>query len=556
MSVRESTRSPRPGASAHDVGTPVSGWTIAAAVLAVLAVLAAVAVVVVSVTDDGGRAGAPIESPSATDEPAPVEPPLAALPEEVEAVDPSGRVAYVTADGRLLLGTGAEAPVELAADAAVGAADIGAAEVAPTADLVAYVREDGALVALPAGGGAPTVLAADVALDALGGGSVLAWDPTGSQVAYIAEGTEDMALPRPETPQPLSGPDVFRVPLPTGVVGNVVKVVDRTGVEVNRIGDPTTRSMVSVTTSQSDDLMILESVAPDTGQPYTLLLATSGSPDELPTVLSADDPAFAPDGSFVVAVGPDKGGRELLRIETDQLARTTLVSTDRICHPTVSPDSTRIVYGTGEDCSKLHLVSSRGGQPVDITPPARPGDASFAAGGLGWTPEGRFVTFADCRSTDGPLRCGGPVTFLDPDRRHTIAGPEASTVAPVRQPLLQDLQLDLVLRGPLTYDGTFPVDTEAEGETRQLGEDTGLADLQLVDGERELRVEVQVERGVDFAAGRLTVRDPEAGVDRSLLVLGTPSIIGIRVVSLTGMWVTTDDLPFASGEFRLALRRR
>ena len=84
----------------------------------------------------------------------------------------------------------------------------------------------------------------------------------------------------------------------------------------------------------------------------------------------------------VIAVGPDKSGQELLRVETDELSRTTLVSTDRICNPAVSPDSSRIVYGTGEDCSRLHLISSRGGQPVDITPPARPGDASFAAGAL------------------------------------------------------------------------------------------------------------------------------------------------------------------------------
>ena len=50
--------------------------------------------------------------------------------------------------------------------------------------------------------------------------------------------------------------------------------------------------------------------------------------------------------------------------------------------------------------------------------------------------------------------------------------------------------------------------------------------------------------------------DPEQGIDRSFLVLGAPSIIGIRVVSLTGMWLSTDDLPFASGEFKLAVRRR
>jgi len=62
--------------------------------------------------------------------------------------------------------------------------------------------------------------------------------------------------------------------------------------------------------------------------------------------------------------------------------------------------------------------------------PRRPGDTTFGVGALGWTQDGQHVTFADCRRTDGPVVCGGDVTFLDPDRSAVVEGPAASTVAP------------------------------------------------------------------------------------------------------------------------------
>jgi hypothetical protein len=547
----------RTGSSGTAAGEPVSPWAVGAIVFAVLAVLAASAVVITVMSGSNGRSGAgvPIEAPRGPGEGAAAVTDVP-VPGDLEEALPTGRVAYVTAEGRVMVGIGAESPVELAGDAALGEADLGVISIAPTGDLVAYVREDGALVVVPVSGGESTVLATDVSLESVGIGSVISWDPTGSQIAYLATGTPEMARPRPQTPPPLSFEGVYRVPLPEGEIGDVVKVVDRTGAPIVTIGDPSTRSMVGVASSQSDDLMILESVAPDTGRPYTLALASSGSSEELPTVLSADDPSFSPDGNFVIAVGPDKGGQELVRIATDALDRTTLVSTDRICNPSVSPDSTRIVYGTGENCSQLHLISSRGGQPVDITPPARPGDASFAAGALGWTPEGRFVTFADCRATSGPVTCGGNVTFFDPDLRLVIEGPEATTVAPIRQPLLQELRLDIVMDGPIRYEATFPIDATTGGEITEIDDESGMIDLTLAVDDRELRLELQAEEGSNFVTGQMTLVDLERGINRTFTLLGSTSVIGIRVVSVSGMWVSTEDLPFAAGEFRLAVRRR
>lgn len=562
MSAPESPR-----AHPEPAGRPVSAWAIAAAVLLVLAVLAAGAAVVSIVgddTSDDGPDGVPIDEPVdvSPSGDAPVDGGAGAAAgddlggAQAREVLPTGPVAYVTADGRVLVGEGAGAPEELAAGAAIGEGRQGAVAVAPTGDLLAYVRADGALVTVPLAFGPETVLATDVALEAVGSGPVLSWNPTGTQLSYLAVGTEDMVEPRSDVPKPLTMPGVYRVPLPEGALGHVVKVVDRNGAPVVSIGDPSTRSMVGVTGSMADDLLLLESVRPDNGRPYTIALGSSGSPEEIPTFLSADDPSFAPDGNFVVAVGPDKGASELVRIATDSLARTTLVSADRICGPEVSPDSTRIVYAAGEDCERLMLVSSRGGRPVDVTPADRPEGGTFGVGDLGWTPEGRFITFAECRSVDDGADCAGRTTFFDPDLKLALPGPEATTVAPIRRPLLADLRVDVIVAGPVEYEGTFALEADAAETVADLEGGSGVIQLDLADGDRRLSLRMQVEEGSEFAAGTLAIVDPARNLDRTFLVLGTPSVIGIRVVSITGLWITTDDLPFASGEFRVALRRR
>ncbi|MCX6523451.1 MAG: hypothetical protein NTX58_01615, partial [Actinobacteria bacterium] len=101
---------------------------------------------------------------------------------------PTDRVAYVTSTGLVLSGTGAEPPTQVGTDAARGPTGLGAIAVAPTGDLIAYLRTDGALVVVPSTGGAAVVLAADAVLADIGEHNLLAWDPTGAQIAYIAVG--------------------------------------------------------------------------------------------------------------------------------------------------------------------------------------------------------------------------------------------------------------------------------------------------------------------------------------------------------------------------------
>ncbi|MGB6057925.1 MAG: hypothetical protein WBF71_06635, partial [Microthrixaceae bacterium] len=199
---------------------------------------------------------------------------------EKPGVIPTDRVAYLTADGRVLSGVGASNPVEVAKGAAIGPSGLGSLAIAPTGDLIAFVRSDGALVTVPVEGGTQKVIATDASKIRIGERPSLSWNSTSSAIVYRAVGTEAMVAERPKVRPPLSSLRSFRVPLPTGYLGDVAKIVDRDGRSIQRIGDPSTRSVVGLTTSSMDDFLILESDIPGTNNPYTMATGSSNT-DEI-----------------------------------------------------------------------------------------------------------------------------------------------------------------------------------------------------------------------------------------------------------------------------------
>ncbi|HTO01399.1 MAG TPA: hypothetical protein VL068_12055, partial [Microthrixaceae bacterium] len=130
-----------------------------------------------------------------------------------------------------------------------------------------------------------------------------------------------------------------------------------------------------------------------------------------------------------------------------------------------------------------------------------------------------------------------------------------TTVVTVSRPLLSDVFVRMALRGPIEYSGTFSVDAETEAKLKDFEGGTSLVDVTLVDGKRKLTLKLQIEEGSRFAAGTMKIVDPEKGIDRQVLVTGAASLIGVRIASLSGIWISTDDLPFMSGEFRISVGR-
>ncbi len=473
--------------------------------------------------------------------------------EEGESNQPEGQVAYVDADGQVWVGIGEATPAVVADSAALGPTGQGAVAIAPTADALAYARSDGALVLVTTEGGDPQVLATDVALDAVGVSPAISWNGTGDRVSYVAVGTEDQvadASTRGRTREEGS----FLAPLPDGPLGNVLKVLNRSGALVSTIGDPSLRSIISVTWSPADPVMAVESGIPGTSDRYTLSVAAEGNDSLSPTTLSVDDPDFAPDGSFMIAVGPSKGLRELARIALDDLSRETLVVDERICGPKVSPDATRVVYGGGPDCSRLMLVSTSGGQPFDITPLDAADASSFGVAELGWTTDGRFVTYPNCLTVADQLSCSGPSKFIEPDTGRVLDGPDAVTVSPIDRPLIQDVFLDFVMRGPLDVSHSFLISAETQGALTRT-DSGGFLEAVLLDGLTELTFKATAgDNG--FVTGTVSIDDPEAGIDRTFTILGRANLFGVRILRLSGIWMSTSDLPMATGEFMMAIRRR
>ncbi len=466
---------------------------------------------------------------------------------------PQGQVAYVDAAGQVLVGIGEATPAVVGAFAAIGPTGQGAVAISPTADSLVYVRSDGALVQIDTDRGEPVVLATDVALDAVGVNPIIGFNGTGDRISYVAVGTE-AEVADASTRKRNTDPGSFLVPLPEGPLGNVLKLIDRRGTVLSVLGDPSLRSVIGVTWSPGDPVMAVETEIPGTSDRYTMSIAVDGGDGLIPTPLSVDDPDFATDGSYVVAVGPSKGLRELVRVELDNLERTNLVVEEQICDPTVSPDATRIVYGGGPDCSRLMLISASGGRAFDITPLDAPATASFGAAELGWTTDGLFVTYPNCQTAGGATVCGGPSQFLEPDTGRVLDGPEAVTVAPIVRPLIQDVYLDFVMQGPLDLSHSFLINAETQGELTET-EDGGFLEATVSDGLTEITFKMTAN-DEGFVTGSADIDDPEAGINRTFTILARANLLGARILRLSGIWMTTSDLPMATGEFVMAIRRR
>jgi hypothetical protein len=84
------------------------------------------------------------------------------------------------------------------------------------------------------------------------------------------------------------------------------------------------------------------------------------------------------------------------------------------------------------------------------------------------------------------------------------------------------------------------------------GELTG----RLTDGSATMELRLRARTNQPWLVGTLSVSDPQAGIDRTFAVLARANVVGVRVFSIAGTWFSTEELPFATGRFNVAVRRR
>ena len=115
--------------------------------------------------------------------------------------------------------------------------------------------------------------------------------------------------------------------------------------------------------------------------------------------------------------------------------------------------------------------------------------------------------------------------------------------------------LDVSVRGRQEFRASFRIDVDTQATLTQVTED-GRISGSLTDAGGQLDLDLATREGGPFVTGRIAVVDAATGTQRTLTVLGRLNAVGLRVFGISGIWMTTDEVPFASGKFDLAVRRR
>lgn len=119
-----------------------------------------------------------------------------------------------------------------------------------------------------------------------------------------------------------------------------------------------------------------------------------GTPRELgPEGAALRNPAWSPDGSFIVFESDAESFRDLYRVEVGSGAVLRLTNDDEgNFEPAISPDGQQIAFVSSRDGNaELYLMSADGGDPRRLTNSR--GDDT----GPVWTPDGKRLVFASAR---------------------------------------------------------------------------------------------------------------------------------------------------------------
>lgn len=449
------------------------------------------------------------------------------------SITAAGRVAYVTPGGDVVVAASdGSNPRTIGTGAVHNARGLSPLAWSPVGDVVAYVRNDHALVlASTDGGEAPVIAATDAVVTDDATEKILSFEVTGTAVGYLrsaVNGTTEAAVAVYDGPSK----------------GKIVPLTD-----------PTTRIPTEFRFSPLDPILYLQSLNADTGLPLPAAVVDPFNHTPFPSQLSVRDAAFAPDGSAVYGV-VDLGESQIVSLNVVTGDVEILRTQDRICNPEPSPDGNRIAYGAGKTCNELWVMRSDGSGAKRIL--KLPGRGTFDAGLLSWSLDGTVVTHAACRAgADLAVNCGGAYLDVDLTKRSVTHRADAGSVVREYRPLIKPLKATIEMRGPVKYQGGMVVRSQGAPQLFRLPRDTTVKVNALDDRDERRSFDLNLLTTHDslYVTGTLHISDPAANFDEDVFIFGQVLVQSYRHAALRAIWIQSTSMPFKTGIVDLTVYR-
>jgi hypothetical protein len=458
-----------------------------------------------------------------------------------ETVAPSltaaGRVAYATPTGDVVVAdSDGSNPLTVGSGAVVDSNGLAPLAWSGSGDLLAYIRNDGAVVLASTDAiSDPIIAATDAVMSAQAQERVLSFDSTGSGVAYLEAG--------------VNGTSQAAVAVFDGASSGTVMPLT----------DPATRIPTTFEFSPMDPVLFLQSLDADTGAVLPLAFVDPFNRTPFSSSIGVADPVFSPDGAFVYGV-ISSGVEQLARVDV-QTARVEFIrNQEQICHPQPSPDGTRVAYGSGRVCNELWMVNSDGTDPQMVARVVGQGN-TFAVGSFSWSLDGSTVTHPACnRVKGGQVTCAGPYIDIDVASGKVTRRAVAGAVEREFRPLIKPLKVKIEITGPLRYDGGMVVPTGSDNEAPQLTQLPRDAIVKVtavdeLDETRRFDFQLLTTQDSPYVVGKVHVVDPESEFDQEVTVFGQILAQSTRYAMFRGIWMRTSSMPFKSGRIDLTVYR-
>jgi len=452
-----------------------------------------------------------------------------------------GRIAYVTPSRDVVVADSDGSNARIVGGGAVANA-AGLTPLAwrqPAADAITYVRDDGALVVAPVNGDDVQVLATDAVVPAGADENILSWDLSGSLLIYLAQATPTRAESR---------------------VVDLTAADEAIPAEIRTIGGGERRTVLAQAFSPLDPIIYQKTADAESGRALTVAIVEPFEGTITGTPYNLDDAVFTPDGKYLFAVSKGSGNVEqLVRITVADPLGVDLVSDhEQVCQPSVSPNSRKVVFAAGPNCSEVWTININGTDPQRIVERAG-GDATFAVGAFSWSQDNAIVSHAACTTAgdglDAVTTCGGGYLDISVADGSVQAGAEASSVLREFRALIRAVKVQVDITGPINYSGRLQVSSESVENAVKPSEQE-VIDVRAVDETDNARsIDLRVAHDPDSVWVSGTLRIIDGDFDETFPFVGRvlPSSYGLA--KMRGVWIRSESMPFQSGQLAVTFER-